>query len=87
MTLSFLCYILSLNIVVCVLFFVFFKLFMFTNLQTKKKLLNLEFLHTSSLLFLWSQFSPDRLISVSESLVVVPAAVSRLTDWSLIWLQ
>lgn len=34
MTLSFLCYILSLNIVVCVLFF--FKLFMFTNLQTKK---------------------------------------------------
>lgn len=36
MTLSFLCYILSLNIVVCVLFFCFFKLFMFTNLQTKK---------------------------------------------------
>lgn len=34
-----------------------------------------------------SRFLPDRLISVRESLVVVPAAVSRLTDWSLIWLQ
>ena len=31
--------------------------------------------------------SPERLMSVRESLVVVPAAVKRLTDWSLIWLQ
>lgn len=84
MTLSFLCYILSLNIVVCVLFFLNC---LCSQICRQKKLLNLEFLHTSSLLFLWSQFSPDRLISVSESLVVVPAAVSRLTDWSLIWLQ
>ena len=31
--------------------------------------------------------SPDRLTSVSESRVVVPTAVSRLMDWSLMWLQ
>lgn len=30
---------------------------------------------------------PDRLMSVSESLVVVPAAVRMLTDWSVTWLQ
>lgn len=30
---------------------------------------------------------PERLMSVSESLVVVPAAVRMLTDWSVTWLQ
>lgn len=30
---------------------------------------------------------PDRLMSVSESRVVVPAAVRMLTDWSVTWLQ
>lgn len=31
--------------------------------------------------------APDRVISVRESRVVVPTAVSRLMDWSVTWLQ
>lgn len=51
--------------------------------QTWKSLMPV-YSHDSTL---WFSISPERLISVRESLVVVPAAVSRLTDWSLIWLQ
>lgn len=51
--------------------------------QTWKSLMPV-YSHDSTL---WFNISPERLISVRESLVVVPAAVSRLTDWSLIWLQ